>query len=99
MSKHTKESWNLRRNNHTQVVGIDTPDGWYPLFSDKGNNRNGYNDIHFANARTMVAAPDLLEACKEVRRLLWNDRRNFTPKDHKIMDILTAAINRAEGRE
>jgi len=53
------------------------------------------------NARLMAAAPDLLEALKEVRRFLDHDepvRIAASAHDRQLMETVDAAIAKAEGR-
>lgn len=47
-------------------------------------------------AQLIAAAPDLLEACKKSRHHLWIKRKQFKEADHKIMNILSEAIAKAE---
>lgn len=51
-----------------------------------------------ANARLIAAAPELLEACKEVHRLMAYPVLTHSTFD-RIRDILKQAITKAQGKE
>lgn len=72
------------------------------MASDEGND-NPYTiplSEAEANARLIAAAPDLLEACKQIKAAY----AHLTPYEHgeeaeKALDAIDAAIAKAEGRE
>lgn len=66
-----------------------------------GNVGEGLPEQTPANARLIAAAPDLLEALKEVRRFLDHGepvRIAASAHDRQLMELVDAAIAKAEGR-
>jgi hypothetical protein len=49
-----------------------------------------------ANAYLIAAAPELLEACREL--IAWDDANRSLDFPQKIIDLARAAIDKAEGR-
>ena len=102
--KHTKGSWVAYENIsefRTGYVGVETADG------ERIYEREVYKSTYeneFANAALIAAAPDLLEALKEVVRTLESDAvsicdtiwvSNGSPET--LYDHCRAAIAKAEG--
>ena len=72
-SKHTPGPWSLEDDNirpEVWVVGADKS-----RLVRLGQHKN-WDAIDKANAKLIIAAPDLLEACKELHDLWKGDRNN-----------------------
>ena len=52
---------------------------------------------HEKNAYLAATAPQMLNDLKRIRLAHWQNRRNFTERDHKIMNMLSEAIKKAKG--
>lgn len=92
--KHTEGPWEITQNQFNKTVFI----GEYPIFTECGSREN--NMRHWADARLIAAAPDLLEACKELvdgPGLCGNEPWRVESLRNAIAKC-RAAIEKAEGR-
>jgi len=102
-TKHTSGPWRTDFNsydNQWRVYEKNGPPIINSLFKPSG-------EIGEANARLIAAAPDLLEACRELWFAIqvipvdWNNpkAKELSEKAIDAMDGAELAMNRAEGRE
>lgn len=86
----------------------ETPEGEWVAVIVEDDERAWHTsdaDVMRANANLIAAAPDLLEAAKEARRLLIDALRDvvdvpgWNPESHFDVRMLTEIIAKAEGRE
>ena len=108
MSKHTPGPW-VKAVKPTQVgrcFVIDTPDGLGRqhghiccIYDDNTSFNMKSHEEHEANAHLIAAAPDLLEALKDVSRILDAVRYTvgLTKTQAERLKRAGAAIARAEG--
>lgn len=105
-TKHTPGPWYTDTRNGQQVsVNFNTQD--VPAYWGVGNGRAAVahalitgsvaGDEAKANARLIAAAPELLKAAKNVTAHLRGDLLSL--KDHAVLDLLRAAIAKAEGAQ
>ncbi len=95
--KHTKGPWRTRANGEVITIDGDVDGAFYcgiaqinpGGYSDKGTP----NKLDRANARLIAAAPDLLDACKELKEL-------EQPGSARLLGFAKAqaAIAKAEGK-
>lgn len=93
-TKHTPGPWHAKR----KAVYAPTPNGGGTRFvaASAGDVPMGTDEDSFANARLIAAAPELLEACKHLRRIVMDD---YNERDVYREDVerATAAIAKATG--
>jgi hypothetical protein len=82
------------------VVGIYSPSGRVAVTNTKTYYQR-HDDRDIANANLIAAAPDLLEALRELRTLVemedwWNDPAD---RNYPLRYQIEAAIAKAEGRD
>lgn len=94
--KHTPGPWRARRNNaFWEINPINAGDDGIPfsvgdVCSSAPNNPDG--GLQEANARLIAAAPEMLEALKEIL-----DCANGLIDEREILNIATTAIAKATG--
>ena len=54
-------------------------------------------EAQIANAKLLIAAPDLLEACKDALPLLWGMAKRYVGDSYTTWEKVKAAIEKAEG--
>ncbi len=98
MSKHTPGPWTIR-DNENGTLGIDAtePDGTpcQPARINGDATDSVYGPVTRANARLIAAAPDLLEACKEMAT--WIEQNGEARQS--AWQKGAAAIAKAEARD
>ena len=82
MSKHTPGPWTAIADSGDE----NADDGWYVLNDQETAIAVG---LYEPDARLIAAAPDLLDACRQARIVLFHNK--------DMRDTLTAAILKAEG--
>ena len=97
--KHTPGPWKVYRSNwdHTiSVCGDDTVCLFYYLQEEDHNTVNLENCE--ANARLIAAAPDMLEALKECRRMYGGIEWSIHyPDEARLIRKIDEVIEKAEG--
>ena len=81
-----------------------TPGPWYTYQSHKDVNRHIASkdgksiakEVHHANARLIAAAPELLEQCKFLERMLVTTDHHSSNKLAKVREVL-AKVEGGEG--
>ena len=89
MSKHTPGPWAIYVNAPSDIVIRKMSKDGYELCSI-ARVSSGY-----ANARLIAAAPELLEALKDIAE--WTER--YTAPGHPIATVAQAAIAKATGEQ
>lgn len=98
-AKHTPGPW-VVFDGDTEHPGIDMADGSFSIvvYGEDGEPFEGVRGRSpaetLANARLIAAAPDLLEALKEVQPYFEGEHSH----DHPTCVAIRAAIAKAEGR-
>ena len=84
---HTPAHWNAIK---CKIVKLDNDNDNVEIATAWVNGRRGEDDVSRAeaNARLIAAAPELLEACKDIVQVI----------DHPCIQKTLAAIAKAEGR-
>jgi hypothetical protein len=99
MSKHTPGPWHTDKASPFTIRHADS--------FDSGDTIAHVNHIQptgdtIANVRLMKASPDLLEACKLAHEYIvakvWDDGGG-TERELRLIDTLTAAIEKAEAAQ
>ena len=91
MSKHTPGPWEYRWNGHYFDVGILTRESIVPIFPAVCI---GVQAGLEANARLIAAAPELLEALKDI--VEWTELGDY---EESFLAKARAAISKAEGAQ
>jgi hypothetical protein len=89
-TKHTSGPWRIGRQDD-EVVIVDATSG--PAICDVYGDHNGERD---ANARLIVAAPDLLEALEQLLRAITDVTTSMEDLGY-AEDQAVAAIKKARG--
>lgn len=100
MSEHTPGAWEVRHNkNGTLGIEAKEPDGTYcqPAKINGDPDDEFYGPATRANARLIAAAPDLLEACRDL--LMWMPCGEVPVEQAAAMQAAEAAIAKAERKE
>ena len=103
MAKHFPGPWIVGPVDDTLVRAVTTEGEYYTICEMDGN----YNDPHQwpvmeANARLIAAAPDLLEACKDIATILDYGAVGGKPSEPILFETyhkLKRAIAKATGEE
>ena len=103
-AKHTPGPWEFGpSHSSTGLAGqlVVRPAGEFPHGEWVADVGSMYDDHRVANARLIAAAPELLEALKEVTMVLDRifDVEDRTPEPNSISGRARAAIAKATGQE
>jgi hypothetical protein len=96
MSKHTPGPWKAFRDATLNTQGLMGENG--DLVFDVGTSEDGYCPRK-ADARLIAAAPDLLEACKDMVQVAIDEMGygTYAMVEQSAIDKIRTAITKAEG--
>lgn len=93
--KHTPGPWIIRQTEYVDRFIFVSPQWWNVEADNRVEFLHGRS---LANVRLMSAAPDLLEACKELLATSYSAPVNGQVHTHDAAIKMRAAISKAEGK-
>ena len=94
MSKHTKGPWKLEEFDSGWAIETATGD-YYIADVLKSNDANTHETIDAANARLIAAAPELLEALKQLQFEVSINHYSYEDDDDKNSSVTHRKLNEA----
>jgi hypothetical protein len=95
MSKHTPGPWTSGHHGNV-ALWVGPSHLAHPVALVPWDSHAEARDEARDNARLIAAAPDLLEALKEI--LPWHDFHPLEQTDNRIVNLCREAISKAKGR-